>query len=419
MKRSITVSMASRSARVRADLLAMLLDVVLLTTAIATTLLLRYDGSVPRPAWSNFLHFLPVAAVVVLASNAVNGLYAQIWQHASIVEARRLLLASALSAVVLLMVIVSGARMLPLSVLVSSLLLYTAFAGASRYQSRLFAFHRWARPVPAAVRVLVVGAGEAGAMLVREMRNERGVLVPVGFLDDNPRKWNHRLLGLPVSGPIGELVAVARRLRADQILLAIPTAQGELVRQVMDLAESAELPVRMIPSLGERSNGQLGLADVREIRVDDLLGRPQISTDLAAVRRIIAGKRVLVTGAGGSIGSEIARQVAAVRPRAAAAARPRRDAPARRVRDARQPRGPGARRHPRARHPRPALRPLLPDVVFHAAAHKHVPLLEEHPCEAVAHQRVRHRQPRRRLAGDRRRPLRVHLHRQGRPARAA
>jgi FlaA1/EpsC-like NDP-sugar epimerase len=231
--------------------------------------------------------------------------------------------------------------------------------------------------------VLLVGAGDAGAALLRDMDRGTSNLTPVALLDDDPRKHGRRVGGVVVAGFVHDLPAVAAQHRADQVLLAVPTADHSLVRQVADLSEKARLPLRVLPPVQELAGGRVGLRDVRDVDIQDLLGRAQIETDLQAVRDLVAGKVVLVTGAGGSIGSEICRQVASFRPRRlllldhdethlfdVAATLPR--SAVQILADIRD----RARINAIfARH--------RPDVVFHAAAHKHVPLLEAHPAEAV------------------------------------
>lgn len=236
---------------------------------------------------------------------------------------------------------------------------------------------------PRVTRVLLVGAGEAGASLLYDITRAGSNITAVGILDDDPRKLGRRMRGAHVVGAVEDLPAVAGRHRADQVLLAVASADRELVRRVADLSESARLPLRVLPPEQELPGGRAGLRDVRDVDIQDLLGRAQVETDLDAVAGLIAGKVILVTGAGGSIGSEICRQVASFQPERlllldhdethlfeAAASLPRSAVQVLAdIRDrARVNAVFGAHR---------------PDVVFHAAAHKHVPLLEAHPDEAI------------------------------------
>jgi FlaA1/EpsC-like NDP-sugar epimerase len=384
----VRAPLAARVARARADVVAILLDIVLVAAALVTTFLLRYDGLIPQAAWSRFFQALPLVAAVVVVANGACGLYSQIWRHASVVEARRVLAAAAVSCGAFAMLSVIGYTTVRPAVTLTMVLVYSIYASVIRFQSRLFAVNRSTSRGAPDVRVLIIGAGSAGAILVREMRQavptaSRGRMVAVGFLDDNPRKHGRKLLGIPVLGPVSALAREAGRIQVDEVLLAVSDAEPELVRQVCDQAEEAGVPVRTVPRVEDRTHARLALSDLQNLRIDDLLGRPQVTTDLEGVRRIVSGKRVLVTGAGGSIGSEIARQISRLDPAelllldhdethlhdaCATIERP----VVQLLADIRQR---GIINQIFIRH--------QPQVVFHAAAHKHVPLLESHPCEAV------------------------------------
>jgi FlaA1/EpsC-like NDP-sugar epimerase len=235
------------------------------------------------------------------------------------------------------------------------------------------------------VCVLIVGAGESGGAILREIERKPDVGIhPVGMLDDDPRKLGRWVANVPIVGTVDDLAEVGERLDVDQVLLAIPSADSALVRRVADATAALGVPLKVLPSVTELMNGQPQLRDLRDLSIDDLLGRQPIATDLASVEEMIRGRRVLVTGGGGSIGSEIVRQVAMYEPTRlvvldrdethlfdALAAIDGRGVPS--LLDIRD---------------RDGLRSLFeaerPEIVFHAAANKHVPLLETHPREAIA-----------------------------------
>ena len=373
---------ARTAARLRSNWVLLALDLVVAGGAYAVVLLLRFDGAVAAPYWSGFLGFLPAALSTVMASNWVWGLYGQMWRHASVVEARRILGAGASTLLVLTVAFLTGRRGMPISVVVLGTVCATLFVGLLRFQSRLFAFRR--RSLGDPTLVLVVGAGESGASVIREMtRNPGRGFKPVGIVDDDPRKQGLAVVGVPVLGMIGDLQEAITISGADTVLLAIPSGDSRLVRRVATLADEVGRTVKTLPSLAELVGGEATMRDVRDISIDDLLGRQQVEVDMVAVRSIVEDRRVLITGAGGSIGSEIARQVAALGPErlvlldndethlydaahsidgecTQALVDVRDVEPLRRIFD---------------RH--------KPEVVFHAAAHKHVPILEDHPDEAV------------------------------------
>lgn len=238
-------------------------------------------------------------------------------------------------------------------------------------------------------RVLVVGAGEAGTMIAREMqRHPQAGRKPIGFLDDNPVKQRHRHVGLKVWGDIDDLPEVVARHDVDEVLIAIPSASGDIVRRVVELSRTAKVDHRIIPGIYELLSGEVSISQIREVDVEDLLRREPVELETDRIAEIIRGRVVLVTGAGGSIGSEIVRQVLRFAPE----------------RVLLLGRGEGSihrvltelrRSHPQADcvpviadvRDRATLEHVFeryhPQVVFHAAAHKHVPLMESNPDQAV------------------------------------
>jgi FlaA1/EpsC-like NDP-sugar epimerase len=391
--------LASAAARVRGDLPLAVLDAVLIVAALGGVLTLRYDGAVPETAWARFQTVAPVALGVTVVVNWLWGLYGQIWRHASVQEARRIALAGATVMATLTTAMAVGPRLLPLSVVILGGGLYMMLAGAVRFQSRLFALNRRHEDERQGLRVAVLGAGESGAMLVRDMlRTPKAGLAPVAMLDDDPHKQGRSCMGVRVVGPLADLPRIVAEHAVHQVVLAIAGPAGSLVRRVAALADEAGVPLRVLPGVGEIVNGQVTVHDLRDLRIEDLLGREQIQTDLDAVRGLLHGRRVLITGAGGSIGSEIARQVAACAPAEvfvldhdethlhdlcsglpAAVGKAVPANPATRVTRVTQVLADIRERDVVHR----VFRACRPDIVFHAAAHKHVPLLEAHPIEAV------------------------------------
>ena len=390
-------------------------DAVLLTAAWWAALALRYDAQVPADAWAGWWSHLPVWIFVALLCNTAASLYSGVWRHASVYEARRVILALGVTVLVVMPTVLVAGRPVPLSVPLVAGVLSVGLVGAVRFQSRL---RRQRRASDDVVRLIVIGAGSAGVALAADALRRGDHQRVVAFLDDDTTLQGRHIHGVRVEGGIDDLPAVAKRLRVSCAILAVPSAAPELVRRVAALAESTEMVLRVVPRLADLVDAQVQLKDVRDIEPGDLLGRGQIETDLDAVISLVRGRRVLVTGAGGSIGSEIARQVAGSAPSGwslvdhdethlfDAAARPARRRPCSVL-----------ARHPRAARPCTACsREQRPEVVFHAAAHKHVPLLEAHPCEAV---RTNVLGTANVVAGGtrgRRRAVRAHLHRQGRAA---
>jgi FlaA1/EpsC-like NDP-sugar epimerase len=374
---------ARRAAQTRADRSLVLLDALICAGAYASVLVLRFDGGVPDAQWHRFETFLPFAVFVHLAANCLWHLYGQMWKHASVQEARRLVLAGIQSMALLVVTLATRVDRVPISVPILGGCMATMLMGAVRYQSRLFAFHR-ARDRHASIRVAVIGAGESGGAIIREMlRDQTGSLMPVVVLDDDPRNHGRSLLGIPIVGTVGDLPEVASRFDVHQALLAVQSVTKEEIEQAASAAAGANLPLKVLPVVSDLLRGSPSIRDVRDLRIEDLLGRAQVETDLGAVRALLTGRRVLITGAGGSIGSEIVGQVAACNPDVLVAL----DHDETHLYDALQ--GiPAAVQVLCDIKDLNALesvfRTYRPDVVFHAAAHKHVPILETHACEAAA-----------------------------------
>ncbi len=368
----------------RADLALAVLDAGLLAASYAVVLLLRFDGSVPSTIWGRFASWLPVAIGVGVLITWTFGLYGQVWRHASVQEARRLLGATLSTLLILTGLELIGGRSVPWSVIILGTGVGAFGMGAIRFQSRLFSFRRQ-EVERGASRVIVIGAKDAGATLIAEMQRYPGAgLRPVGVVDPEPDLHGRNLLGLRVAGGLDELPALVAATHADLAILAMTSVSADTVRQAAGAAEQAGVALKIVGGLAGRVSAGGGLRNVRDLEIDDLIGRAQVHTDLEAVRAMLAGRRVLITGAGGSIGAEIARQVARCGPAVLVAV----DHDESHLHDmaASIPDGgviqvlvdirdPIAVHRVFARH--------RPELVFHAAAHKHVPLLEAHPVEAV------------------------------------
>jgi FlaA1/EpsC-like NDP-sugar epimerase len=373
---------------VRRDVPLILLDAVAIVTAYLTTLVLRFEGRVEPEYWASFWLFLPLILAAHLGMNMAFRLYGHMWRYASAEEARRVIGAVAAAGTIVILaseVLGQRIRILPLSVTVfGPALALLAFVGI-RFQSRLFAFRRRVEGAEQK-RVLVVGAGDAGEMVLKDIVRNRGLgLEPVGLIDDDPRKLRRTIHGVRVLGGRAEIPDLVAKLGVDQVILAVPSAPGDVVRDVVACCEQAEVVLRVLPSVRDIVGGRVSVRDVRDLRIDDFLGRDPVETDLEQVRGILQGKRVLITGAGGSIGSEICHQVASFQPASLMLL----DHDETHLYDVSKSFRNGEipqlllgdiRNRERmfalfARH--------RPEVVFHAAAHKHVPFLESHPEEAV------------------------------------
>ena len=365
----------------RTDLALATLDALAVVCAYTSTLVLRFDGSVPGRYWDRFWAFVPLVVVAHLLANLLWRLYGPMWKHASVQEARRVLMAG--GSTVLVMYAFHQFRLvrIPTSVVILGGVAATILLGFVRFQSRLFAFNR--NKERTGLRVVVVGAGSTGAAVIREMlRSPDSGLYPVAIVDDDRHKLGRRLVGVPVAGRVSDLESVVDQYDAQQVLLAVKSHDGALVSRVAQAAERAEVVLKVLPGMKELL-GTPRVRDARDVRIEDLLGREEVSTDLESVARMLEGRRVLITGAGGSIGAEIARQVAEFGPASLVLL----DHDETHLHDLST-----VLHHPctevladirEAAAVQRVFRRHRPEIVFHAAAHKHVPLLESHGTEAV------------------------------------
>ena len=366
---------------------AMVLDVFVLAMAYAAALLLRFDAEVPRQNLDFVLKVFPLIALVYVGANYLFGVYRTVWAYGSLGDILALF-----RPVLLATLLIFGVnfwvkdRDLPLSViLIAGELVFPGMAFV-KMRSRLLL--RLPRVAVASQRLLIIGAGHTGQALARELQNSPGLnYQPIGYLDDDPRKQNRRMHGLRVFGPVTGLASQIRAHSVDAVAIAIPRAPGPTIRSIVATCQSAAVPVRIVPGV-ERwiSSGSTNDA-LREITLDDLLGREPVQVDYVACSQSVKDRVVLVTGAAGSIGSELCRQVATFQPLELhlldnnesglfdLAAELNGVSPQTIIKL-----WPASVVDERKLHD--IFNHVRPNLVFHAAAYKHVPMLEANPDEA-------------------------------------
>ncbi len=378
----------------------LMFDVATLFLACFAAYVIRFEGFaqwINGPQRLVLIWFLVLSVPLRIALFWFLGLYRRYWSLASVAELERVLGAgvaagacSFMIGIVLLTVFRFTDERMPLSVFTIDALLVCAGITIPRVAARFSRRRREQRNVRRELpSALIVGAGHAGQMAARELRaHPLAEFMPVGFLDDDRAKRWLLVADLPVVGTIDELAASAKALGVQHIIIAMPSAPGTQIRRIMKLAMDAGLQARTVPSLFELMGAADGAANVREIRIEDLLQREPVKIDGHRVRTLTEGHTVLVTGAGGSIGSELCRQLAKLNPQRLVLVG----------------RGENSifeiQQELRTRHPRLATVPIIvdvrdraimsdvmkryaPSVVFHAAAHKHVPLMESNVLEAL------------------------------------
>lgn len=381
--------LARKIAGIRVDVSFAIVDGVIVAVSYLAALVIRFtdrQGSIADDWWEGFWLYLPVVITVHLVANALLGAYGHVWEFASVEEAMRLVAAVVLSSMTLFAGLLtiqevtgSDMRLIPITVILIGSGVALGGMGAVRFRSRLFSFRRTSDR--AGRTALVVGTGRAAADLARRGRTADTPTIVLGFVDDRPD--DRQLAGVDVLGGVADLPELIAIHHPDEVVMAASVGP-QTIRRVVDLCIDIDVGLRTLPDL--TSTGAESMRDVRDLELADLLPRPTVTTDLSSVGEIVAGRRVLVTGAGGSIGSEIVRQVAALDPKEVIAL----DHDEGHLYEASLGwAGVGSAPLPilvdicdRSALDR-VFQQQRPDVVFHAAAHKHVPILEIFPEEAV------------------------------------
>ncbi|MCU0607259.1 MAG: polysaccharide biosynthesis protein [Candidatus Edwardsbacteria bacterium] len=379
-------------------------DAALLTAALVGAFWLRFDLTIPAYYRAYFWQMVLSVVGLRLALLVAAGVYRGVWRYLGVGDlvaiARAISIGSLLIASASFLLRRLGVRSIvsvewlegyPVTVLVGEWLGDIILIGGFRLFLRLSKQYRTSIRYRGAERkrVLLVGAGDAGEMVARQLlaHPEYGYQ-PAAFIDDDPAKRGRQIHGVTIHGGRAEIGAVAARLRIDEIIIAIPSAPGTVVREVVERCKQTRVRFKIVPGIKEIIEGGVSLSQIREVELDDLLRRAPVSADLASISGYLRGRTVLITGAGGSIGSELCRQIAGYGPRSLVLVG----------------RGENSiyEMDVELRRAFPGLRYALaigdvtdrgrmerifaahrPDAVFHAAAHKHVPMMEHNPGEAV------------------------------------
>jgi FlaA1/EpsC-like NDP-sugar epimerase len=378
------------------------IDLCVLSAALWVGFYIRFDWDVPPAMLRTLLVLWPYVVGIEYLVLFAHGVPRYVWRYVGLREVSRILSASAAATFLLLILRAGGGHwwselakqvVLPYGVIaINFTLTFLGIAGVrtlrrllsekSKADSRR---QRGVDPVP----TLLVGAGQGGVLVAKEIANrpELGINA-VGFLDDDPGKKGTLVHGIPVLGSIDAVGRIAPGLAAKQALITVSNAQGKTVRRISELCSKAGLEVKIIPGVYELVGGQINLSRIRDVAIEDLLRRDPVTLDSEAIAHALQGRTVMITGAGGSIGSELCRQVSQFAPHCLLLVERSENALFEIHREI-------ARNFPEQRTlpciaditDRARMSQLLaefqPEVLFHAAAHKHVPMMEEQPCEAV------------------------------------
>ncbi|MFN2400321.1 MAG: polysaccharide biosynthesis protein [Gemmatimonadaceae bacterium] len=371
---------------------ALLIALHALVVAVSFTLafMLRFEWLIPQAYFRTILVTLPLLLAFRMLAFGYFRLYRGWWRYVGMRDLVDLLRAVTISSLVFAasLLFFSRGQGFPRSVLVIDALLTIAFIGGARFGLRALRESRRPKVIPRLNRVLIIGAGDAGELLLREMRNNpRLGYLPVGFVDDDSRKVGFHIHGVEVLGVTSNLLDVLRTHPADELIIAIPSASRRQIQGIVNRCLESKVPFKILPAIAALA-GEIHMSQVRPVKVEDLLGRDPVDLDATQIRADIAGRRVVITGAGGSIGSELARQIAGYGP--ATIVLLERSENALFLVD----------QELRRRLPEGDIRPVIcdirdrrdvervfsdvkPQIVYHAAAFKHVPMMESHLAQAV------------------------------------
>ena len=368
-------------------------DVVLIVVSLLAAAWLRFDGVIPPETGRQLPLVIAISVAIKLMAFASQRMYAMSWSQVSLLEMLAVFRGVTLGSAVfwLVTLVLRRSELLPgfpRSILPLDYVITLHAIGGFRLARRVFQ-HLTHQGMGEGRRALIVGAGAAGEQLVRAMQQTPGSgYALVGFIDDDSRKIGTVIYGLRVLGDRSRLPGIVRGYEIEAVLIAIPTAPSKVVRNIISLArEGGAREIRIIPGLDQLLNGRLALADLRDVQLTDLLGRDLVRIDTSSIAQWLSGRTVLVTGAGGSIGAELARQIARFHPATLALV----DADESQLFWVHQelqrlgvPVTPVVADIRSDRRVAQIWTHLRPHVVFHAAAYKHVGLMEHHPQEAVA-----------------------------------
>jgi FlaA1/EpsC-like NDP-sugar epimerase len=375
----------------------LLIDLLLIIIAALGSFALRTDlGPLFKLYLPQAYVLLGVSLVIKPAVYYAFGMYRRLWLYASIQELRLIIFAVTTSSVLvsLIIVLLRAFEVLPYyprSTLPIDWLLTLVLVGGMRFSLRILAEYQSSSPEQrsTARRVLIVGAGDAGALVVREMqKNAQLRLTPICFVDDDPNKQKQQIHAVPVAGTLADLGKLLTARRIQEVIIAIPSAPGRVIRQVADVCRQRGIPFRTMPGIYELIGGKVNVSRLREVGITDLLRREPARMDDQLVGTSIGNRRVLITGAGGSIGRELCRQVARWQPESLILLGHGENSIFETLLELAE-NFPSLPVHPVIADIRDLDRMdvifdgFRPQVVFHTAAHKHVPLMEVNPDEAI------------------------------------
>ncbi|SCW40315.1 NDP-sugar epimerase, includes UDP-GlcNAc-inverting 4,6-dehydratase FlaA1 and capsular polysaccharide biosynthesis protein EpsC [Eubacterium ruminantium] len=376
------------------SLMLVFYDMFAVTAAYFLALWVRFDADfdmIPRYFLESYLKFIPFYVIGCVFLFTALKLYDSIWKYASFVELFRVMVATIISGMAHTVLITALIRRMPISYYLFGMIFQFFLVLGIRFAYRFYLImrNRYTRGTTIYKRVMIIGAGEAGKNVIKELhRSEEINETPVCIIDKDQSKWNRTVEGVPVVGGKESILLNVEKYKVEKIYFAIPTASKQQQRDILSICNVTGCELKTLPGIYQIAKGDVDLKDMKDVAIEDLLGRNQIKVDMKEIYNQISGKVVLITGGGGSIGSEIALQVSRHNPKKLIIfdiyennayaiqhkiLKENPDCPLEvligSVRD--------------SRRVNDVFRRFRPDIVYHAAAHKHVPLMEDSPCESI------------------------------------
>ena len=369
-------------------------DIIVINASYFFALLLRFDfkySAIPSDYLRAFFIFAPIYTVLTIVVFYCLRLYNSLWRFASFSELSRIIVATVITGLIQAIGITVFVRRMPISYYVFGTILQFLFILGIRFSYRFVTLERSKREKSSTAmhRAMVIGAGAAGQLILKELKHSGELNTqPCCVIDDNSNKWGRFMEGVPIVGGREHILKAVEKYNIDQILFAIPTATAKQKRDILNICKETKCELRSLPGVYQLANGQVTVGKMKPVSVEDLLGREPIKVNMEEIFQYIKGKTILVTGGGGSIGSELCRQIAAHEPKQLI------------IFDIYENNAYDIEQELKRKYKNLNLVVLIgsvrdsrrinsvfetykPDIVYHAAAHKHVPLMETSPNESI------------------------------------
>lgn len=371
--------------------LLLFIDIILISMSFLLSFYLRFDSNIPVRLLELYFDNIYAITLIKLVVFGLFGIYNSLWKYASVDELIQIIAAVIVANTAVLSYLYIRQIHFPRSIYILVTISDTMYIGGVRFSYRLLRMIRDQRGniKEKRKRVMIVGAGDAGAMVIKEFKNHRELNSdPVVLIDDDISKEGRKIRGVPIKGQRYDIRSQAIKNNIDEIVIAIPSASKSEIKEILEECKSTQCKVKTLPGMFELIGGKVSINQLREVQIEDLLGRDQVTLDTDEINNYIKGKRVLITGGGGSIGSELCRQIAKFSPQELI------------ILDIYENNVYDLQNELKRKYSALNLKVIIasvrdekrvnsiverikPNVIFHAAAHKHVPLMEDNPHEAV------------------------------------